>query len=52
MISFVQKRPWILVIVAFVVLIASWVFLLRLAAEHQPDSVEIITIQPDDKPEP
>lgn len=44
MIQFVQKRPWIFIVIAFVVLIAGWVFLLRLAAEHRPDSVEIITI--------
>ncbi|MDF1863004.1 MAG: hypothetical protein P1U87_22495 [Verrucomicrobiales bacterium] len=44
MIQFLQKRPWIWVVVAFTILIGGWIFLLRLAAEHRPDSVEIITI--------
>lgn len=35
------KRPWLLVIAAFAVLITSWVCLLRLAAKYQPESVPI-----------
>lgn len=50
MITFVKKRPWIWIVIAFAILIAGWVFLLRLASENRPQSVEIITIETDDEP--
>ncbi|MDF1849206.1 MAG: hypothetical protein P1U85_00115 [Verrucomicrobiales bacterium] len=43
-----RKRPWILIVIAFVVLISGWIFLLKLASEHRPESVAIETIVPDD----
>lgn len=42
---FFRDRPWIWILFAFLVLISGWVFLLRLAGEKQPASVEIITIE-------
>ncbi|MDF1657712.1 MAG: hypothetical protein P1U58_08870 [Verrucomicrobiales bacterium] len=44
MIRFFRDRPWIWIVFAFVVLITGWVFLLRLAGEKRPESVEIKTI--------
>lgn len=49
MIRFFRDRPWIWIICAFVILIAGWVFLLRLAGEHRPQSVEIKTIIPNEQ---
>lgn len=46
MITYFQERPWIWIVIAFAVLIASWIFLLRLADEHRPEPVEIKTIAP------
>lgn len=42
---FFRDRPWIWIVLGFSILITGWVFLLRLAAEKLPDSVEIITIE-------
>lgn len=52
MIRFFRDRPWIWIVFAFVILITGWVFLLRLAGEKRPDSVEIITISPPQHDEP
>ncbi len=41
MIKFLRDRPWIWIIVAFVVLITAWTILLKIAGERQPDTVEI-----------
>lgn len=47
----IKERPWIWIIVAFVILICSWVFLLRIAKEHRPEKVEMITITPHERTE-
>lgn len=52
MIRFFRERPWIWIIVAFAVLISSWVVLLRIANENRPASVEMQTINPDERAEP
>ncbi|MDF1737653.1 MAG: hypothetical protein P1U86_00735 [Verrucomicrobiales bacterium] len=39
MIHFFQKRPWIWVIVAFIILMTGWAFLLRLSITHLPESI-------------
>mgnify|MGYP001797849874 CR=1 FL=1 len=49
MIQFFRQRPWIWIVFAFIILITGWVFLLRLAGEKRPDSVEIITIERHDE---
>ena len=45
---FLVDRPWLLVVAAFVVLISGWVFLLKLANDHRPESVQIETALPHD----
>jgi len=41
MIKFLKERPWIWIIVAFIILITSWTILLKVAGERRPASVEI-----------
>lgn len=43
MITFFRERPWIWIVIAFVILIAGWIFLLRLASEHRPETISIDT---------
>ena len=38
-----RKRPWLWIVLAFVILITSWVVLLRIASEHRPATVELKT---------
>jgi len=45
MIQLISKRPWLLIVFAFIVLISGWVFLLKLAARNQPETVPIQTIE-------
>ncbi|MDF1825288.1 MAG: hypothetical protein P1U68_11640 [Verrucomicrobiales bacterium] len=52
MIRFFRDRPWIWIVFAFTILIAGWIFLLKIAGEKRPESVEIITISRDEQPEP
>lgn len=51
MIRLFRDRPWIWIVLAFVILITGWVFLLRLAGEKRPESVEIKTLIRHDEPE-
>ena len=46
MIRFIAKRPWILIVIAFAILISGWIFLLRLARENQPETVPLKTVAP------
>ncbi len=41
--TWLKKRPWLWIVLAFVVLITAWVFLLRLAIQTQPESVPLQT---------
>lgn len=41
MIKFLRDRPWLWIILAFVILITAWTFLLKIAGENRPASVEI-----------
>jgi len=41
MIKFLKERPWVWIIVAFIILITAWTILLKIAGERQPESVEI-----------
>jgi len=43
--KFVRDRPWLWIVLLFAILIYGWVFLLRLANEHQPDTVPLQTIE-------
>ncbi len=49
MIQFLRKRPWLFIVLAFALLIGSWIFLLRLAKEHQPETVPLQTIEPHER---
>lgn len=39
--QFVAKRPWILVVVAFFVLISAWSVLISIALNNQPEKVPL-----------
>jgi hypothetical protein len=39
--KFLRDRPWIWIILAFIILITAWTILLKIAGERQPASVEI-----------
>ena len=50
MMDFLKKRPWIWVIIAFVILITAWVFLLRISITHRPESIELPTVETSEQP--
>lgn len=35
------RRPWLLVIVAFIVLIAAWAVTIRIAEKHKPVAIPV-----------
>lgn len=37
----IKKRPWLLIIAAFLILIAGWTVFIKLAVENQPASVPL-----------
>lgn len=41
MISFLNRHPWIYVVLAFGLLIAAWTSLISLAVDHTPEQIEI-----------
>ena len=43
--QFFTKRPWIWVIVAFVVLISAWTNFIRIALNNQPEIIPLEHIQ-------
>lgn len=42
MIQFFRKRPWILVVVAFIILVAAWVSLITVAENNKPPPLEVL----------
>jgi len=42
MIASLSRRPWILIVIAFLVFIGAWMVLLNLAARHQPERVPLL----------
>lgn len=50
MITLFAKRPWIIVVAAFVVLITGWVFLLRLAYRNQPEAIPVHEVENHEQP--
>jgi len=38
--TYLRSRPWLWIVFAFVILIASWIVLLKIASEHRPASIE------------
>lgn len=43
MIKYINQRPWLYIVAAFVALIASWAVLLHLAAKYAPQTVPLKT---------
>lgn len=41
MMNFLRKRPWLIIVFAFVILIVSWTVLLRIASKYRPETVEL-----------
>lgn len=44
--NFLRERPWLWIVLAFLLLIAGWTVLLKIAAENQPATVELKTNAP------
>ena len=42
MIKFFRKRPWILVVLAFLLLVSAWVSLIVVAEKNKPPSLEAL----------
>ncbi len=38
-----SKRPWLWVVVAFLLLIAAWTILIKIAVNHAPEKVPLET---------
>lgn len=43
MIRFIRKNPWILVVLAFILLISAWTTLFIVAGNNQPPPLETLT---------
>ena len=50
MIQFFRKRPWIWIVVAFLILISAWVVLFKIAGKHRPEKVPLEHVQKEEKP--
>jgi hypothetical protein len=44
--TFLHKRPWLLVFVAFLILIAAWSSLIVVASKHRVEVIEVPTQSP------
>lgn len=42
MIAWITKRPWIWIILTFVLLIAAWTVLIKVAMNNQPEVIPVI----------
>jgi hypothetical protein len=47
-----KKRPWILVVLAFLLLIGAWTALITIAVNHAPEKVEVTPEPGAPSPEP
>lgn len=45
MITWIRDRPWIWIVVVFVLLIAVWIVLIKIARDNQPESVPVIRVE-------
>lgn len=41
MLSFLKKRPWILVCIAFAILFTAWGILFSIALDNQPEKIPL-----------
>ena len=39
--SFLQRHPWLLVVLAFALLIGAWSTLIPIAVKHSPQTIEV-----------
>ena len=39
--SFLQRHPWLLVVLAFALLIGAWSTLISIAVKHSPQTIEV-----------
>ena len=37
----IVKRPWLLIVLAFLLLIGAWTALISIAVEHAPETIEV-----------
>ena len=44
--GFIASRPWLWVVLAFVLLLSAWSALFYIALEHQPESVPLVMPTP------
>lgn len=42
MIVWIRDRPWIWIVLVFVLLIAAWSVLIKVAMENQPEQVPVV----------
>ncbi len=42
MIAWIREQPWIWIVVTFVLLIAAWIVLIKIAKENQPEVIPVI----------
>ena len=50
--TFLRDRPWIWIIVAFIILITGWVALFLIAKEHAPEPIPLETTELHDNAQP
>ena len=41
MITIIKKRPWLLIVAAFLILISAWTALITIAVRNQPKAVPL-----------
>ena len=41
--NFLKKRPWLIIVFAFIVLLSAWGMFFNLAIKNQPDEVPLAT---------
>lgn len=46
--NFLKKKPWLWIVLAFILLIAAWAVLITIAVNNQPESIEV---EPKGEPE-
>jgi hypothetical protein len=46
MTSFFRERPWLWVVVAFIVLFSAWTTLFTIAIKNQPEKVPLVDLSP------
>ncbi|MGI9241260.1 MAG: hypothetical protein ACR2RV_10690 [Verrucomicrobiales bacterium] len=39
--NLLKKKPWLWIVLAFILLIAAWAVLITIAVNNQPESIEV-----------